>query len=75
MKRWFSNNILYICGALLGAIAGFLYWQQVGCVNGTCTITSKPLNSVMYGSLMGALLFGLFKRQNNNEKEIHDDIQ
>lgn len=30
-------------------------------------ITSKPINSTLYGALMGALLFGMFKRENNKE--------
>lgn len=62
MKKWFSNNILYVVGSVIGAIAGFFYWQQVGCVSGTCMITSKPFNSSIYGALMGALFFGLFKK-------------
>ena len=63
MKEWFSINKLYIIGAIAGAVAGFLYWQQIGCVSGTCLITSKPVNSTVYGSLMGALLFGMFKKE------------
>lgn len=66
MKKWFSNNLLYIIGSLAGAIAGYLYWQQIGCVSGTCAITSKPVNSTLYGAVMGALLLGLFKKQNKN---------
>jgi len=63
MKKWFNNNLLYIIGAFVGAIAGYLYWHQVGCVSGTCAITSKPLNSTVYGAVMGILFFGLFKKQ------------
>lgn len=62
MKKWFKNNWLYIIGATAGALAGFIYWWQVGCATGTCAITSKPLNSTVYGALMGALFFGLFKK-------------
>ena len=47
MKKWFKNNLLYIIGALVGAAAGYIYWQQVGCASGTCMITSKPLNSTL----------------------------
>ncbi len=47
MKNWISENKLYIIGALLGAIGGFLYWKFVGCSAGTCAITSKPLNSTL----------------------------
>jgi phage shock protein E len=54
---------LDLIGILLGAIAGFMYWKFVGCANGTCMITSKPLNSSLYGALMGFLLFGMFKKE------------
>ena len=47
-------------GVLVGLITGYIYYQQIGCVSGTCSITSKPLNSTLYGSLMGGLLFNLF---------------
>jgi rhodanese-related sulfurtransferase len=60
-----KQNYLTIVGVVIGAIAGFLYWQQVGCASGTCAITSKPLNSTLYGALMGGLLFNLFKTKNN----------
>jgi hypothetical protein len=67
MKKWFNNNKLYLAGAIVGAIAGYLYWQQIGCTSGTCMITSKPLNSTLYGTLMGALLFGIFKKENKKQ--------
>lgn len=63
MKKWLSQNKLYLIGAVVGAVAGYLYWQQIGCASGTCMITSKPLNSTLYGALMGALLFGIFKKE------------
>ncbi len=47
-------------GIVVGLIAGYLYYQQIGCESGTCAITSKPLNSTLYGGLMGGLLFNLF---------------
>jgi hypothetical protein len=56
-----------MAGAVIGAIAGYLYWQQIGCSPGTCMITSKPVNSTFYGALMGALLFGMFKKENTNK--------
>lgn len=57
---------LTIIGALIGAVAGFLYWQQVGCASGTCAITSSPVNSSLYGALMGALLANIFQTDKQN---------
>ncbi len=67
MKKWFKNNALYFIGALAGAIAGYIYWQQIGCSSGTCMITSKPINSTVYGAIMGSLVFGLFKKEKKKE--------
>jgi outer membrane lipoprotein SlyB len=63
MKKWFNKNKLYVIGSFTGAIAGYFYWQQVGCSSGTCIITSKPVNSTIYGAMMGALLFSMFKKE------------
>lgn len=57
--------IITTAGVVVGAIAGYLYYHYVGCVSGTCSITSKPLNSTLYGSLMGGLLFNLFVKEKN----------
>ena len=63
MKNYIINNKLYFIGGLTGALAGFLYWKYVGCLTGTCAITSNPINSSMYFALFGAVLFGAFKKQ------------
>lgn len=55
---------LTLIGITVGAIAGYLYYYFVGCANGTCMITSSPVNSTLYGSLMGALLFNTFQKEN-----------
>jgi hypothetical protein len=47
-------------GVVMGLIAGYAYYHYVGCLSGTCAITSKPLNSTLYGGLMGGLLFNMF---------------
>ena len=47
-------------GIVVGLIAGYAYYHFVGCASGTCAITSKPLNSTLYGGLMGGLLFNMF---------------
>ena len=47
-------------GIVVGAIAGYIYYFYVGCASGTCAITSKPLNSTLYGALIGGLVFNMF---------------
>jgi hypothetical protein len=59
--------IITAVGVIVGAIAGYAYYHYVGCVSGTCAITSKPLNSTLYGALMGGLLFNLFVKENKNK--------
>jgi len=51
-----------LIGIIIGAIAGWLYWNFIGCSSGTCAITSKPLNSILYGALMGYLVAGIFQK-------------
>ncbi|HOZ95489.1 MAG TPA: hypothetical protein PLS07_00170 [Niabella sp.] len=58
-----KKNSLVIIGILVGAIAGFLYWKYIGCADGSCTITSRPLNSTAYGAMMGGLLFSIFQKE------------
>ena len=62
MKNWIIKNKLYVIGASIGALAGFLYWKYVGCLTGTCAITSSPLNSTIYFAFFAAILFGSFKK-------------
>lgn len=52
--------ILTTIGVVIGAIAGYIYYTEIGCLSGTCAITSKPLTSTLYGGFMGGLLFSLF---------------
>ena len=55
-------------GVIVGLVAGYLYYQEIGCISGTCAITSKPLNSTLYGGLMGGLLFNLLVTSANKKK-------
>ena len=63
MKNWIIKNKLYLLGAFIGAVIGFLYWKYVGCLTGTCSITANPLNSTIYFAIFGSILFGLFTKQ------------
>ncbi len=69
-----------LIGIIIGAVAGYAYYYFVGCASGTCPITSKPLNSTMYGAIMGALIFTGFQTNNldkqtdkKNEKQENDN--
>jgi hypothetical protein len=62
MTTLIKKYYLTLIGVLIGAIAGYIYWQQVGCLSGSCAITSSPVNSTLYGALMGGLLLNTFKK-------------
>jgi type III secretory pathway component EscU len=49
--------IITLLGVIVGAVLGYTYYYFVGCSSGTCSITSKPLNSTLYGAILGGLLF------------------
>lgn len=53
MKRTWS---LLLAGAVIGAIAGHLWYVHTGCASGTCAITSSPWGSAVYGAILGAAL-------------------
>ena len=59
MKKY-GLTVLGIAG---GAVVGYLYYHYVGCASGTCLITSKPVNSTLYGAVMGGLFANLFQKQ------------
>lgn len=62
-----KRNWTYLAGAVSGGIAGYLYWYFIGCSSGTCPITASPINSLIWGAVLGGLLFSLFKRESKNE--------
>ena len=55
-----KEMVVTAIGIVIGAVAGYLYYFYIGCASGTCAITSKPLNSTLYGALMGGLILNLF---------------
>ncbi len=57
MKPFFRKHRLGIAGILTGAVLGFAYYYFIGCTTGTCPITSRPLNAVLYGMILGYLVF------------------
>lgn len=70
MKKWFQKNKLTVISTLVGALIGFMYWYFIGCASGSCAITSSPINSTLYGGLLGFLFMGSFKpskKESRNE--------
>lgn len=63
-----KRNILKkVIGLLLGALGGYLYYYFIGCTGG-CAITSNPYRSMLWGAIMGYLLFDMFKLKEKSEK-------
>jgi hypothetical protein len=67
--KFLSTYKLLIFGAFIGAAIGYAYYFFVGCKSGTCLITGRPVNSSIYGAVMGMLAINLFKK----EKKKGDD--
>lgn len=55
-------------GVIAGAIGGYLYYKYIGCISGTCPLTSKPLSSTLYGAVMGGLALNLFVPHKKKQK-------
>jgi LytS/YehU family sensor histidine kinase len=58
-----SSYYLPLAGIITGAIGGYLYYYFIGCADGTCMITSRPMNSTLYGAVLGGLLFSMFQKE------------
>ena len=56
-----------IIPVFLGAIGGYAYYHYIGCVSGTCPITSNPFISTAYGAGVGALFIN-WKSKAEKEK-------
>lgn len=69
MKHWLIKQKGYFIGAAVGALGGFLYWKYIGCLDGTCAITSNPLHSTVYFGLAGLLAASFFKQDQSLEKK------
>jgi hypothetical protein len=67
MKETIKKYKLELIGSGVGAVAGWCYWFFIGCSSGTCAITSSPVNSTLYMAIMGALVFGMFKKKVKNK--------
>jgi xanthine/uracil permease len=69
MKKLIKKYRIELIGLAIGTLLGWLYWYFIGCSSGTCAITSSPLNSSIYGAIMGVLLSSTFKKEKTNQSE------
>lgn len=61
IKEIIKKYIIVISGSVFGMIGGFLYWKYIGCLSGTCPLTSNPWIMLVYGGLAGGTLSGIAK--------------
>ena len=60
----------YLAGVIIGGIGGYMYWYHAGCTSGACFITSSPVRSTIWGSIVGCLLFYIiFSRDESSNKK------
>ncbi len=59
LKRFWLTGL----GVLGGMLGGWLYHVYAGCDGGTCPIISSPVLSVLWGAVMGGLLFSMFQKE------------
>ena len=68
-KSFLLKHWLRITGVAVGVLGGYLYYYYVGCVSGTCPITSNPYRMMIYGALIGYLLFDIFSKDDSSKKK------
>ncbi len=52
-----------IIPVVIGGIAGYAYYYYIGCLSGTCPISSNPWISTTYGAVMGYFIAPRRKKQ------------
>jgi hypothetical protein len=55
--------LISMIGIIVGAIGGYIYYDQVVCTTGGCPLTSNPYITVIWGAVIGYLLFDMFKKK------------
>lgn len=52
-KAWDHKLFRIFVGGVLGAGAGWLYWEFIGCNGGSCPLTSNAPQTIIIFSLFG----------------------
>ena len=68
-------SILSIIGLVVGAIGGYIYYKEVGCVSGTCAITSNPYMSIAWGGAFGYLVLDMFNGKKQKPANTEEEVQ
>lgn len=74
MKKWLFRYRFYLAGILAGAAGGYFYWQEIGCLSGSCAITSTWERMVPYGAFMGGLVGGMVQDWWEGRKGKQDQV-
>jgi hypothetical protein len=61
--------LISVIGTVVGIIGGYIYYKEVGCVSGTCAITSNPYMSMIWGGALGYLLFDMFRKKKETKPD------
>lgn len=68
MNNFIKKHLISIIGTVVGFIGGYLYYHFIGCQSGTCPITSNPYMSIIWGGVLGYLLFSMFEKKKTDDK-------
>jgi len=66
-------SIPALVGIIAGAIAGYIYYIEIGCASGTCPLTSNPYLSILWGAVIGYLFGDMFTRKKGLKEELAKD--
>lgn len=55
--------LVSLIGLVVGAVGGYIYYIEIGCNSGSCAITSNPFMSVIWGAVIGYLVFDIFRKK------------
>lgn len=69
--RWLRR----IFPVVLGMIGGYAYYAFIGCVSGSCPITSNPWLSTMYGGIIGALFIPTISKTSANKDSKQEETK
>ena len=62
-RRGWISLLWPLSGVIIGAIGGYIYYIKIGCQSGTCPITSNPVFSILWGAILGFLIFDMFRKK------------